>query len=299
MRCSVRPAPSLGRRGFSAVVTCPPEVGVEGAVEFIRGVLGSDLVAVREEEERIGREYLLRKVVYSIVGIDGVVECRFVYRAGSLESLSCALPTVSVPSPTREPVLPKAPKRGKGMPPGQRVVKDFIIYAVLGKPVIDVNRWVLEVGGEVENALKLRYADLLSMPMKEIVTDFHCVTGWSVPSVRLRGVPTRVLAELSGVRNGVRWVKTFSADGYTTVIPLEDFLDEDALVVLEIDGKPLSHEQGFPARVFVPHLYGWKSGKWLTRIVFMREYEDGYWESLGYHERGNVWLEERFKSVTE
>ncbi len=268
-------------------------------VEFIRGVLGSDLVAVREEEERIGREYLLRKVVYSLVGIDGVVECRFVYRGGALESLSCALPTVSVPSPAREPVLPKAPKRGEGVPPGQRVVKDFVIYAVLGKPVIDVNRWVLEVGGEVENALKLRYADLLSMPMKEIVTDFHCVTGWSVPSVRLRGVPTRVLAELSGVRNGVRWVKTFSADGYTTVIPLEDFLDEDALVVLEIDGKPLSHEQGFPARVFVPHLYGWKSGKWLTRIVFMREYEDGYWESLGYHERGNVWLEERFKSITE
>jgi len=243
--------------------------------------------------------YLLRKVVYSLVGLDGVAECRFVFRDGVLESLSCAIPRVPAPTAVGEPTLSSAPRRGEGVPPGQRLVKDFIIYAVLGKPVIDVDRWVLEVGGEVERVLRLRYPDLLSMPSKEVVTDFHCVTGWSVPSVRLRGVPTRVLAELSGVMEGVRWVKTFSADGYTTVIPLEDFLDDDALVVLEINGKPLSHEQGFPARVFVPHLYGWKSGKWLTRIVFMREYEDGYWESLGYHERGNVWLEERFKSVTE
>lgn len=268
-------------------------------VEFVRGVLGSDLVAVYEEEERIGKEYLLKRVVYSLVGAEGVVECRFVYRGGVLESLSCALPRASAPSPPREPVLPKAPRRGEDVPPGQRLVKEFIIYAVLGRPVIDVERWVLDVEGEVERVLRLRYPDLLSFPLREIVADFHCVTGWSVPSVRLRGVPTRVLADLSGVREGVKWVKTFSADGYTTVIPVEDFLDEDALVVLEIDGRPLSHEQGFPARVFVPHLYGWKSGKWLTRIVFMRGYEDGYWESLGYHERGNVWLEERFKSVTE
>ncbi len=268
-------------------------------LEFIRSVLGSNLVAVREEEERIGVNYLLRKVVYSLVGLEGVVECRFVFRDGVLESLSCAIPRVPASTAVGEPTLSSAPRRGEGVPPGQRLVNDFIIYTVLGKPIIDVGRWVLEVGGAVEHVLRLRYPDLLSMPSKEVVTDFHCVTGWSVPSVRLRGVPTRVLAELSGVRESVRWVKTFSADGYTTVIPLEDFLDEDALVVLEIDGKPLSHEQGFPARVFVPHLYGWKSGKWLTRIVFMREYEDGYWESLGYHERGNVWLEERFKSVTE
>lgn len=280
-------------------MTCSPDADVDDVIEFIMGVLRSDLVAVREEEERIGKEYLLKKVVYSLIGVEGVVECRFVYRGEALESLSCALPMASAPSQLREPVLPKGPRRGEGIPPGQRVVKDFIIYAVLGKPVIDVDRWVLEVSGEVERVLRLRYPDLLSMPLKEVVTDFHCVTGWSVPSVRLRGVPTRVLAELSGVKEDARWVKTFSADGYTTVIPVEDFLDDDALVVLEIDGKPLSREQGFPARVFVPHLYAWKSGKWLTRIVFMREYEDGYWESLGYHERGNVWLEERFKSLSE
>jgi len=299
MGCSVRPAPSLGKRGFSAVVTCSPGTSVDDALDFIRGVLGADLVAIHEEDERIGSEYLLRKVVYALVGSEGVVECRFVFRSGKLESLSCAIPGLPAHTLAGEPALRAAPRRGEGLPPGQRPVKDFIIYSVLGKPVIDPDRWVLEVSGEVERVLRLRYPDLLSMPSKEVITDFHCVTGWSVPSVRLRGVPTRALAELSGVRNGVRWVKTFSADGYTTVIPLEDFLDEDALVVLEINGEPLSHEQGFPARVFVPHLYGWKSGKWLTRIVFMREYEDGYWESLGYHERGNVWLEERFKSVTE
>ncbi len=268
-------------------------------VDFIRSVLGAEPVAVREEEERIGADYLLRKIVYSLVGLDGVVECRFVFRSGALESVSCAIPRVSAPAPAEEPVLPRAPRRGEGVPPGQRLVKDFIIYAVLGKPVIDVDRWVLEVSGEVERVLRLKYPDILSMPSREVITDFHCVTGWSVPSVRLRVVPTRVLAELSGVKETARWVKTFSADGYTTVIPIEDFLDEDALVVLEINGKQLTHEQGFPARVFVPNLYGWKSGKWLTRIVFMREYEDGYWESLGYHERGNVWLEERFKSVAE
>ena len=84
-------------------------------------------------------------------------------------------------------------------------------------------------------------------------------------------------------------------DGYTAPAPLEDALVEDAIVAYKINGKYLSVEQGFPARPFIPHLYGWKSAKWLNRIEFIRDYVDGYWEAYGYHERGNVWLEERFK----
>jgi DMSO/TMAO reductase YedYZ molybdopterin-dependent catalytic subunit len=85
------------------------------------------------------------------------------------------------------------------------------------------------------------------------------------------------------------------ADGYTAPVPLEDAMVEDSLIALKMNGKPLAIEQGFPARPFIPHLYGWKSAKWVTIIEFLHEYEDGYWESHGYHQRGNVSNEERFR----
>jgi DMSO/TMAO reductase YedYZ molybdopterin-dependent catalytic subunit len=85
------------------------------------------------------------------------------------------------------------------------------------------------------------------------------------------------------------------ADGYTAPVPLEDAMVEDSLIALKMNGKPIPLQQGFPARPFIPHLYGWKSAKWLTDVEFLPQYEDGYWEMYGYHERGNVWDQERFK----
>jgi DMSO/TMAO reductase YedYZ molybdopterin-dependent catalytic subunit len=129
----------------------------------------------------------------------------------------------------------------------------------------------------------------------EYVEDFHCVTGWSVRNVKWKGVSLRKIMDLARVKENASWIYTVSLDGYTTVIPIEDAKSPKAMIALMLNDKPLSIEHGFPARIIIPHLYGWKSGKWLNKIVFIDSYIDGYWEARGYHERGNVWEEERFK----
>ncbi len=185
--------------------------------------------------------------------------------------------------------------RSDSLPPGQKAIPNFIIYRILGQPEVDLNSWRLRVGGYVSNPLTYTYNDLLEIADTSYVSDFHCVTGWSVRNVIWEGVSLRKLAAEAQPSRNVEWVYVRSLDKYTTVIPYEDFLDERGLLVLRINGKPLSLEQGFPARIFIPHLYGWKSAKWVTEIIFTEEYRDGYWEALGYHQRGNVWREERFK----
>jgi|Deesub1362B_J571_1020462.scaffolds.fasta_scaffold00003_623 DMSO/TMAO reductase YedYZ molybdopterin-dependent catalytic subunit len=182
------------------------------------------------------------------------------------------------------------------LPKGQRVIPRFIIYRILGQPKIDIDSWRLTITGFVENPLELSYKEILHFPLKKYKSDFHCVTGWTVRNVTWEGLPLRHLAEKAGVKKGVNWVYIESLDGYTTSVYYDDFIDEKALLVIKINGKELSLEQGYPARIFIPHLYGWKGAKWVSKITFLDKYRDGYWEALGYHERGNVWLEERFKS---
>jgi DMSO/TMAO reductase YedYZ molybdopterin-dependent catalytic subunit len=109
------------------------------------------------------------------------------------------------------------------------------------------------------------------------------------------GVPIKYLADSAGVKPEATWVMFHCYDGYTAPIPVQDALREDSIVALKMNGSPLLKEQGFPARPFMPHLYGWKSAKWLKEIEFVPEYADGYWEMYGYHERANVDEEERFK----
>ena len=123
-----------------------------------------------------------------------------------------------------------------------------------------------------------------------------CVTTWSIKDVVWEGVAFRELAKLTGIKPEARWVMFHCADGYTAPVPLEDAMVEDSLIAFRMNGKPIPMQQGFPARPFIPHLYGWKSAKWLTQIEFLSEYQDGYWEAYSYHERGNIWNEERFKS---
>jgi DMSO/TMAO reductase YedYZ molybdopterin-dependent catalytic subunit len=181
--------------------------------------------------------------------------------------------------------------------PNQRYISRFIYYAALGIPRIDIERWRLSIVGEVERPLEFTYSELISMINVKYVRDFHCVTGWSVRDVEWEGVRIRDLASMVGVRNDAKWVVFRSADGYESVVPAEDALSEDAIIALRMNGKPLDLKSGYPARPFIPHLYGWKSAKWLTTIEFTKQYRDGYWEAMGYHERGNVHLEERFKGM--
>jgi len=121
------------------------------------------------------------------------------------------------------------------------------------------------------------------------------VTAWSIKDVIWEGIPFRELAKLAVVKPEAEWVMFHCADGYAAPIPLEDAMVCDSLIALKMNGNPIPREQGFPARPFIPHLYAWKSAKWLTKIEFLKDYKDGYWEAFSYHERGNVWEEERFK----
>ena len=180
-------------------------------------------------------------------------------------------------------------------PQGQKYIPDFVIYRILGQPKVNIEEWKLLVEELVRRKLEYTYDELLRMKHTKLVADFHCVTGWSVKNVVWEGIPLRKLIGEDNILPDVKWAYVESLDGYTTIIPIKDFLSEESLLVLKINGKILNLEQGFPARVFIPHLYGWKGAKWVTRIILTNKYIDGYWESLGYHPRGNVWLEERFK----
>ena len=253
------------------------------------------------ENEPIGDSYIIYK--YHILdGSTFVASCRAVLRNRTLVSVICTVDSSQEPrlvagavGPSAEPKLQEGLSSGERLR-GQRYIDDFIIYRILGSPEVDPSSWRLRVGGLVDKPLTLSLEDLLSLPRAAVVKDFHCVTGWSVASVRWEGVRLRLLAEMARVREGARWVYVEGLDGYSSVVPLEDFLSDEALLVLAINGRPLTYEQGFPARVFIPHLYGWKGVKWVHRIEFGESYVDGFWEALGYHERGNVLLEERFKA---
>jgi len=180
-------------------------------------------------------------------------------------------------------------------PPGQFYAKRWALYSALGVPEIKLETWRLSVTGLVEKELSLSFDDMARLPQVKLTRDFHCVTAWSIKDVIWEGVAFSELAKLAGVKPEARWVMFHSADGYTTPVPIEDAIVEDSLIALKMNDNRIPREQGFPARPFIPHLYAWKSAKWLTRIEFLKDYRDGYWEAFSYHERGNVWDEERFK----
>ncbi len=181
------------------------------------------------------------------------------------------------------------------VPPGQTYAKRWAIYAALGAPELKLDSWRLTTKGLVEKELNLSFEDLQKLPQVKLTRSFNCVTTWSIKDVVWEGVSFRELASLTGVKPEAKWVMFQCADGYTAPVPLEDAMVEDSVIAFKMNGKPIPVQQGFPARPFIPHLYGWKSAKWLTGIEFLAEYQDGYWEMFGYHERGNIWDEERFK----
>jgi DMSO/TMAO reductase YedYZ molybdopterin-dependent catalytic subunit len=156
--------------------------------------------------------------------------------------------------------------------------------------------WRLRTAGLVEIELSLTFQELQALPTIQLTKSFHCVTQWSIKDVVWEGVAFRELAKATRIKPEANWVMFHCADGYTAPVPFEDAMVENSIIAFRMNGKPIPVEQGYPVRPFIPHLYGWKSAKWLTEIEFLAEYKDGYWENFGYHERGNVWDEERFKS---
>lgn len=181
------------------------------------------------------------------------------------------------------------------LPPGQVKGKKWNIYGALGIPRVDIVEWRLRILGFVKNKLELTYDELSRMEQTIVKDGFHCVEGWSIVNVVWEGVRIKTIAEKAEHDPDCKWIMFRSIEGYSAPVPIEYALREDSIIALKLNGKPLSIEHGFPARPIIPSLYAWKSVKWLTELIFDKEYVDGYWETRGYHPRGDVWLEERRK----
>lgn len=186
--------------------------------------------------------------------------------------------------------------RPNRVPPGQSVTEKWPVLDAGGPPPIDPDRWRLRIGGLVAQPREWTWQEFLELPRVKVYADFHCVTRWSRLGNLWEGVSTReILQRAGGPLPEARFVMAYGYDfGWTTNLPLEDFLAEDALVALFHDGEPLTLEHGGPARLVVPRLYAWKSAKWLAGIELMAQDRPGFWERNGYHMRGNPWKEERF-----
>ncbi|WP_051661369.1 sulfite oxidase-like oxidoreductase [Bosea sp. 117] len=180
------------------------------------------------------------------------------------------------------------------LPPGQHLVKDWPVLDLGIQPHIPLRVWKLDVFGAVENPLVWDWETFLAQPQTHLVTDIHCVTTWSRYDNGWDGVLTRDLLALVMPKEEASHVVLHSRDGYTTNMALEDFAAEDAMLVHSWQGEPLTREHGGPMRLLVPHLYFWKSAKWVQRIEFRTADERGFWEVRGYHNRADPWKEERY-----
>ncbi len=175
------------------------------------------------------------------------------------------------------------------LPPGQYLEKGFPVLSTGPDPTIKV--WELQLATEV-GSRSWSWEEFLALPQEDVATDIHCVTSWSKLGTHWRGVSVDTLFE--GLATGHRFAMAHCYGGYTTNLPLADLLGGKAWVVNEFEGEPLRSEHGGPARLFVPHLYFWKSAKWLQGLQTMATDRPGFWENYGYHNHGDPWKEERY-----
>ena len=180
------------------------------------------------------------------------------------------------------------------LPPGQYLTEKWPVLHAGDVPDVDLASWTLAVTGEVEQPLTLSYDELTALPATEVTTDIHCVTRWSRFDARFKGVHWRELAALSRPKPTARFAIAHAEAGFTANLPLEAIEDENALVVYEADGDPLTPEHGRPVRLVVPTRYFWKSAKWLRGIELSSIDKPGFWERYGYHNDADFWKEERY-----
>ena len=181
---------------------------------------------------------------------------------------------------------------GEHLPPGQYLVTDFPVLSAGPTPRVDTGTWELRLTDEDGQAHRWDWAQFQALPAEDITVNLHCVTKWSKLATRWRGVSLDTL--LAGVDTGAEFAMARSYGGYTTNLPVADLVDGQAWVAFEYADEPLQAEHGGPARLLVPHLYLWKSAKWLQAIDLSADDEPGFWESLGYHNYGDPWREQRY-----
>jgi DMSO/TMAO reductase YedYZ molybdopterin-dependent catalytic subunit len=190
------------------------------------------------------------------------------------------------------------PDRGRKaagrIPPNQKVTEGWPVLTYGGAPAVDLKTWRFNVAGEVEEPLALTWEEFNALPQTAVTCDIHCVTGWSKLDNEWLGVRFLDLLKRLRPTPHARHVMVHSYGGYTTNVPLDDLTREDVLFAHTHNGKPLAGEHGGPLRLVVPHLYFWKSAKWVRGLLFMPDDRPGFWEMYGYHNRGDPWNEERY-----
>lgn len=202
-----------------------------------------------------------------------------------------ALPD-DVASLSRLPWSP-AGRRSEPHPPGQYVTTDFPVLSAGPTPHTPLEQWSFVVRGAVTQPASWTWEQFVALPTEDVTVDIHCVTKWSKLDTMWTGVPLDAL--LSHVDPRARYVTAWSDGGYTTNLPLADVTGGKAWIAFTYDHKPLEPQHGGPARLLVPHLYFWKSAKWVRGLELRHDDEPGFWERYGYHNRGDPWKEQRYR----
>src|SRR3990170_4498869 len=183
---------------------------------------------------------------------------------------------------------------GDRVPPNQRLTEGWPVLTYGSTPRVDLKEWRFIVAGEVEEEVSFAWEEFNALPQVALGSDVHCVTGWSKLDNEWRGVAFPELMQHIRPKPQAREVMVHCYGGYTTNVPLADLMREDVLFAHTHNGKPLAPEHGGPLRLVIPHLYFWKSAKWVRGLLFMNDERPGFWEMYGYHIRGDPWKEERY-----
>lgn len=181
------------------------------------------------------------------------------------------------------------------VPPGQHLAKGFPVLTYGETPKISTDQWEMKIWG-LATPLTLRWADLMAMPQSHFTADFHCVTTWSKLDVEWTGIKVTDFMQQIELDPKAAYIMQHCYGGYTTNLALDDFLREENFFAHTLLGEPLPADHGGPLRLVVPHLYAWKSAKWINGLEFLMEEQLGFWERNGYHRRGEPWAEERYSS---
>jgi DMSO/TMAO reductase YedYZ molybdopterin-dependent catalytic subunit len=180
------------------------------------------------------------------------------------------------------------------LPPGQILTKKWPVLHYSQVPRIDTAAWSFTLSGLIERPRTLSWDELARFPRQDTVCDIHCVTSWSRFDNAFSGIPVRAVLALARPLGTAAFVLVHAAPDYTTNLPLADLERAENLLATHHSGEPLPAEHGGPIRLLVPHLYFWKSAKWVTGFEFLAEDQPGLWEQNGYHMRGDPWEEERY-----
>ena len=188
-------------------------------------------------------------------------------------------------------------ERSDRLPPGQHDTgRSWPVLSYETTPKPDLASWTMTVDGLVEAVVSWTWDEIHGLPGSTYSGDIHCVTTWSKFDTVFTGVSVDVLLGAAVPSPSAAFVMAHSSTGYTTNLPLADVTGGRAWVVWEFDGQPLAPVHGGPARLLVPHLYFWKSAKWISRLQLVEQDRPGFWEQRGYHDRGDPWQEERYRA---